>query len=261
MFIFNSNEIKLMLFNITNKIIIVTGGNSGIGLTISKSLIKFGAVVIRLDKKFKSKTFNVIKKNVTNLDIEIDLSDTKKIPNLLKKIKKNFKRIDGLINCHGITKEINNNTDLSKNFDETINNNLKSTFVLSSLVCKQMSKKNGGSVVNITSLGAHLGFPNNPSYQMSKAGVRQLTKSLAIDWGKKLVRVNNICPGYIKSTMTMKSYKNSRTYKKRLDRMMLNRWGTPEDIVGATIFLISDASSYITGSDIYVDGGWVAKGL
>ena len=77
-----------MLFNITNKIIIVTGGNSGIGLTISKSLIKFGAVVIRLDKKFKSKTFNVIKKNVTNLDIEIDLSDTKKIPNLLKKIKK-----------------------------------------------------------------------------------------------------------------------------------------------------------------------------
>ena len=75
------------------------------------------------------------------------------------------------------------------------------------------------------------------------------------------MRVNNICLGYIKSTMTMKSYKNSQTYKKRLDRMMLNRWGVPEDIIGATIFLISDASSYITGSDIYVDGGWIAKGL
>ena len=250
-----------MIFDIRNKTIIVTGGNSGIGLVISKSLIEYGAAVIRLDKKFNSKTFKVLKKNKSNLDIEIDLSDTKKIPKLLKNIKQNFNKIDGLINCHGITKEIDVNTDLSENFDETINNNLKSTFVLSSLVCKQMSKKNGGSVVNITSLGAHLGFPNNPSYQMSKAGVRQLTKSLAIDWGKKLVRVNNICPGYIKSTMTMKSYKNSRTYKKRLDRMMLNRWGTPEDIVGATIFLISDASSYITGSDIYVDGGWVAKGL
>ena len=216
-----------MIFDIRNKTIIVTGGNSGIGLVISKSLIEYGAAVIRLDKKFNSKTFKVLKKNKSNLDIEIDLSDTKKIPKLLKNIKQNFNKIDGLINCHGITKEIDVNTDLSENFDETINNNLKSTFVLSSLVCKQMSKKNGGSVVNITSLGAHLGFPNNPSYQMSKAGVRQLTKSLAIDWGKKLVRVNNICPGYIKSTMTMKSYKNSRTYKKRLDRMMLNRWGTP----------------------------------
>ena len=90
-----------MIFDITNKIIIVTGGNSGIGLEISKNLIKFGALVIRLDKKFKSETFNVIQKNISNLDIEIDLSDTKKIPKLLKNIKKKFKRIDGLINCHG----------------------------------------------------------------------------------------------------------------------------------------------------------------
>ena len=250
-----------MIFDIKNKIIIVTGGNSGIGLIISKSLIEFGAVVIRLDKKFNSETLNTKKNSLSSLDIQIDLSDTKKIKKLVKDIIKKFNKIDGLINCHGITKEISGKTDLSKNFDKTINNNLKSTFILSSLVCEQMSKKNGGSVVNITSLGAHLGFPNNPSYQMSKAGVRQLTKSLAIDWGKKLVRVNNICPGYIKSTMTMKSYKNSQTYKKRLDRMMLNRLGVPEDIIGATIFLISDASSYITGSDIYVDGGWIAKGL
>ena len=124
-----------------------------------------------------------------------------------------------------------------------------------------MSKTKGGSIVNITSLGAHLGFPRNPSYQMSKAGIRQLTKSLALDWGKKSVRVNNVCPGYIKSNMTLKSYKNAKAHKARLDRMMLNRWGTQEDIVGAVIFLISDASSYITGSDIFVDGGWTSRGL
>ena len=87
---------------------------------------------------------------------------------------------------------------------------------------------------------------------MSKAGMRQLTKSLALDWGKSSIRVNNICPGYIKSTMTMKSYNNVKANKKRLDRMMLNRWGTQEDIVGAAIFLMSDASSYITGTDIYL---------
>ena len=251
-----------MIFDIKNKVIIVTGGNSGIGLMISKYLIQYQAKVIRLDKKFLDKsTKKKIKNSLGSLDIKIDLSDIKKIPKILNKIKNKFNRIDGLVNCHGITKEIKNDKNLSKNFEETINNNLKSTFFLSSLVCKIMAKKNTGSIINITSLGAHLGFPKNPSYQISKAGVRQLTKSLAVDWGKKSVRVNNICPGYIKSTMTMKSYKNAKANKQRLDRMMLGRWGTQEDIVGAVIFLMSDASSYITGSDIYIDGGWTNKGL
>lgn len=251
-----------MIFDIKNKVIIVTGGNSGIGLMISKYLIQYQAKVIRLDKKFLDKSKKKkIKNSLGSLDIKIDLSDIKKIPKILNKIKNKFNRIDGLVNCHGITKEIKNDKNLSKNFEETINNNLKSTFFLSSLVCKIMAKKNTGSIINITSLGAHLGFPKNPSYQISKAGVRQLTKSLAVDWGKKSVRVNNICPGYIKSTMTMKSYKNAKANKQRLDRMMLGRWGTQEDIVGAVIFLMSDASSYITGSDIYIDGGWTNKGL
>ena len=124
-----------MIFVVRNKTIIVTGGNLGIVLLILKNLI------------LKRSKF---KKNKSNLDIEIDLSDTKKIQKFLNNIKQNFNKIDGLINCHEITMEIDVNTDLSENFDETINNNLKSTYVLSSLVCEQMSKKSG-SVVNITS--------------------------------------------------------------------------------------------------------------
>ena len=251
-----------MIFDIRNKVIIVTGSNSGIGKLISKFLLEYGAKVIRIDKRFSNASKKkLLKSNPLSFDIKLDLSEVKKIPLNLKFIQKKFKKIDGLINCHGITKEIKNNKKLVQNFDETINNNLKSTFIISSLACELMSKNKTGSVVNITSLGAHLGFPNNPSYQMSKAGIRQLTKSLAVDWGKSSIRVNNICPGYIKSTMTMKSYKNAKAKKKRLDRMMLNRWGTQEDIIGAAIFLISDASSYITGTDIYVDGGWTSKGL
>ena len=251
-----------MIFDIRNKVIIVTGSNSGIGKLISKFLLEYGAKVIRIDKRFSNASKKkLLKSNPLSFDIKLDLSEVKKIPLNLKFIQKKFKKIDGLINCHGITKEIKNNKKLVQNFDETINNNLKSTFIISSLACELMSKNKTGSVVNITSLGAHLGFPNNPSYQMSKAGIRQLTKSLAVDWGKSSIRVNNICPGYIKSTMTMKSYKNAKAKKKRLDRMMLNRWGTQEDIIGAAIFLMSDASSYITGTDIYVDGGWTSKGL
>ena len=122
-------------------------------------------------------------------------------------------------------------------------------------------RKSGGSIINITSLGAELGFPNNPIYQASKAALRQLTKSIAVDYGKYGIRANNVCPGYILTDMTRKSYNDPKLKAERDRRMILPRWGKPEDIVGACIFLASDASSYITGSTIYVDGGWTARGL
>ncbi len=124
-----------------------------------------------------------------------------------------------------------------------------------------MASKGSGSIVNITSLGSELAFPDNPSYQMSKAGLKQLSKSIARDWGAKGIRANNICPGYMKTSMTEKSFNSPELKAARSERMILPRWGEPEDLVGAAIFLLSKASSYITGSDIYVDGGWVAKGL
>ncbi|MDA9772570.1 SDR family oxidoreductase, partial [Amylibacter sp.] len=113
---------------------------------------------------------------------------------------------------------------------------------------------------NITSLGAELGFPDNPSYQMSKAGLRQLTKALARDWGEFGIRANNICPGYIKTAMTTKSFNDIKLNKQRSDNTLLKRWGEPEDLIGPALFLVSDASSYMTGTDIYVDGGWTANG-
>ena len=139
--------------------------------------------------------------------------------------------------------------------------NLIAAYNLSNKVCKIMSKRKKGSIINITSLAAERGFIGNPSYQVSKAGLKQLTKALACDWGQKNIRINNVCPGYIKTPMTMRSFKNSNLKKKRDTRMILKRWGEPKDLVGPCIFLASDSSSYITGSDIFVDGGWLAKGL
>jgi NAD(P)-dependent dehydrogenase (short-subunit alcohol dehydrogenase family) len=124
-----------------------------------------------------------------------------------------------------------------------------------------MSKKRSGSVINVTSLGSELAFPGNPSYQVSKAALRQLSKALSIDFGKYGIRINNVCPGYILTSMTEKSYGNKKLREERSRRMILNRWGKPEDLVGPCIFLASKASSYMTGTDVYVDGGWLAKGL
>ena len=122
-------------------------------------------------------------------------------------------------------------------------------------------KKTGGSIINITSLNAELAFPNNPAYVAFKGGLKQLTKALALDLGQYNIRVNNIGPGYMKTDMTKKSWLNPKLRKARTSRILLNRWGEKEDIVGPCIFLASDASKYVTGHDLYVDGGWLANGL
>jgi NAD(P)-dependent dehydrogenase (short-subunit alcohol dehydrogenase family) len=140
--------------------------------------------------------------------------------------------------------------------------NTTSYFELSKISLKYMKKnKMGGSIINFTSIGGFLGFPNNPAYCASKGAVQQLTKSLAVDLSKFNIRVNNIVPGYIKTPMNIKSWKNKIEKKRRAERTILGRWGNTKDLIGATIFLSSEASSYITGTDIVVDGGWLSKGF
>jgi NAD(P)-dependent dehydrogenase (short-subunit alcohol dehydrogenase family) len=239
------------MLDITNKNIIITGSGRGIGLDLATAISHLGAKVIRIDKKFLkgSRKFD---------DFKFDLKNLKKISSLFSKIRKKYKKIDGLVNNAGVT--FHNNFSL-KSTQKTLNINLLSHFELIKAVCPIMAKNKKGSIINITSLGSDLGFPSNPSYQMSKAGLKQLSKSVAIDWGNKGIRCNSIKPGYIETSMTKKSKSNSKEYKKRLDRMILKRWGRPSDLVGAIVFLLSDHSSYITGTEIIIDGGWSIKGL
>jgi NAD(P)-dependent dehydrogenase (short-subunit alcohol dehydrogenase family) len=239
------------LFNLKKKNIIITGSNSGIGLELSRSLIKNRANIIRIDLKFNTK--------LKSFDYTCDLKKKDDIANIFKKIKKKFKLVSGLVNCIGISIDSNNPYEDMIYYDETLNTNLKSVYMTTAEACKILKKNS--SVINLTSLGAEQSFPNNPAYQISKSGLRQLTKSFARDYSKFGIRFNNICPGYIKTKMTIKSYLNSKKKKIRSDRMLINRWGKTSDLVGPTIFLLSNASNYITGSDIYVDGGWMAKGI
>jgi gluconate 5-dehydrogenase len=124
-----------------------------------------------------------------------------------------------------------------------------------------MQLNGGGSIINVTSIGSVLGFPDNPAYVASKGGLRLLTKALAMDLASYSIRVNNLAPGYIRTDMTKSSFEDPVRYAERLQGMIIKRWGNPEDLAGAAIFLASDASAYITGIDLFVDGGWTAKGL
>ena len=124
-----------------------------------------------------------------------------------------------------------------------------------------LTQSDSPSVINITSLNAKLAFPNNPAYVASKSALAGLTRSFALDYGKLGIRVNNVAPGYIKTDMTGESWTDESKRKKRQERTMLGRWGSVQDLVGPVVFLASDASSYITGQTIYVDGGWSVKGF
>ena len=248
------------LFSVKNKIVIITGSGRGIGRTFALNMAKRSAITYCFDIKFPNK----IPKDLSNnlFHIKCDLTNKKKFDNECKKIFNRHKKIDVLINNLGISLPgKNEQTYLEKNWDQTLKINLTVAFNCSQTVMKLMLKKKNGSIINITSINAELGFPNNPAYIASKGGLKMLGKSMAKDLGKYGIRVNNLGPGYFKTLMNQNSWKNLKTRKARTIRTMLDRWGEIDELVGPCIFLASDASKYVTAQDLYVDGGWTANGL
>jgi len=248
------------LFSVKNKIVIITGSGRGIGRTFALNMAKRSAITYCFDIKFPNK----IPKDLSNnlFHIKCDLTNKKKFDNECKKIFNRHKKIDVLINNLGISLPgKNEQTYLEKYWDQTLKINLTVAFNCSQTVMKFMLKKKNGSIINITSINAELGFPNNPAYIASKGGLKMLGKSMAKDFGKYGIRVNNLGPGYFKTLMNQNSWKNLKTRKARTIRTMLDRWGEIDELVGPCIFLASDASKYVTAQDLYVDGGWTANGL
>jgi len=244
------------IFSIFDKKVLVTGGIGDIGFSITKGLVDAGARVSVFDCKKNERSFKEINY------FRVDLTCREAVNKCFKEFIKMSGGIDILVNIAGITIEGHSKDYLWENWQKTIDINLSAVFYLIQKVANEMiSRKIKGSIINITSLSAMFGFPNNPAYVASKGGLNQLTKALAYDFGKYGIRVNNIGPGYIKTKMTEKSWNNLRERKRRKDRTILGRWGKPDDLVGPIIFLASEASRYITGQDIYVDGGWTVKGI
>jgi len=248
------------IFSIKNKIIIITGAGRGIGHMFATSMAKQDAYVYCFDINFPTNVPAKLSKNL--FYVKCDLTDSKNFLINCKQIYSKHKKIDVLINNLGVTfPNISKNSYSKKDWNKTIEINLTTSFNCSQIIMQFMKKHKSGSIINITSINAEFGFPNNPAYIASKGGLKMLGKSMAKDWGKFGIRVNNLGPGYFKTNMNKKSWNNLKTRKARTIRTLLNRWGETQELVGPCIFLASDASSYVTGQDIYVDGGWSSNGL
>lgn len=250
-------------FSLDGKVAIVTGAARGNGKAIVEGLLGAGATVYSVDilRSELEETVRVLKSERAK-QIVADLSVRADLDMIAPLVVKNEGRIDILVNNAGMTVVQSSESHTEEDWDKVFLVNLKAPFLLSQQVARFMIEKGeGGSIINITSLGAELGLGSVPGYTASKGGLKQLTKTFAADWAKYRIRVNNIGPGYMRTDMTKRSYADPELKKKRDDRIMLDRWGESEDLAGPAVFLASDASAYITGQDIYVDGGWLAKGV
>ena len=252
------------LFSLSGKVAIVTGGNRGLGKGISQALLEAGATVVIVGTNIERTKAAVTEFKTQKLDahtFQCDIADSKEINALTDHVQKSHGRLDILVNNAGITQgaPIAEYTDQA--WDLTLKIDLHAPFALTRALSPLMETCGGGSIINITSLSAERGFAGNPAYAAAKGGLRQLTKALADELATKGIRVNSIGPGYMRTDMTSQSWENPERRAKLTEKTMLGRWGMPDDLAGVTILLASDASSYITGQEIYVDGGWLAKGM
>ena len=245
------------IFSIKNKVIIITGGGKGIGHDLAINMTKRGAYVYAVDIKFQ----NADHDNKFLFQSKCDIINYKKFEKICDKIFKKYKKIDVLINCAGVSlsEQKQNKIYPMERWLTTMNVNLTAAFNCSQSVIKYMIKNSTGSIINITSIAAEQGFPRNPAYTASKGGLKMLGKALAKDWGKFGIRINNLGPGFIKTDIMKKRYNDKKPRKPREELTLLGRGGEKDELVGPCIFLASDASRFMTGQDLYIDGGWLAN--
>tara|TARA_B110000483_G_scaffold239269_1_gene317458 strand:+ start:1050 stop:1811 length:762 start_codon:yes stop_codon:yes gene_type:complete len=242
------------------KIYIVTGGFSGIGLSICGNLLHNNHQVVSIGKTPKKllnlkKKFKKYKKNFD--PIICNLESENEIKNLKMYLNKKYTKIDGLVNNAGINPSRNNILRTSLNdWNKTLNVNLTGVFLITKHIISNL--KNNSSIVNISSVAAK-GMKNRISYSTSKAGLIGFTKSLAIDFAKRKIRVNCLLPGYVKTNLVKNYLRNlsANETKELVEKHALNQLGEPQDISEIVNFLLSEKSKWMTGSIINIDGGYL----
>ena len=252
----------LELFRFDGKTAIVTGSARGLGREIALSLAQSGCSLVLADIVYPEETAKQIREIGSHcVSIRVDVSDEIEVKNLVRKVLDKYEKVDILVNNAGISQLSYTPTeDLPvEEWDKIIRVNLKGTFLCCKYIGKQMIESGGGSIINISTTAGITGVSRAPAYCASKAGVVLLTKSLALEWAKYHIRVNAIAPHYLETELTEGLRASEKVYDGLIKQIPMKRFGKPEDIIGAVLLLSSPASSYITGSVIVVDGGFLAQ--
>ena len=249
------------MFDIKDKVAIVTGANTGLGQAICVAYAKAGAKVLGVARRSCAETKAKIDAigGIFN-ECTADLSSTTPIDNIIKTAIDLYGTVDILVNNAGIIKRADAVDVTEEDWDSVINVNQKVVFFLSQAFAKVVFAQNKkGKIINIASMLSYQGGIRVPAYCASKRAVIGFTRSLCNEWASKGINVNGIAPGYMETNNTEQIRSDSKRNDAILERIPQGRWGRPEDIAGAAIFLASEASDYINGFTIAVDGGWLAR--
>jgi len=250
-------------FRIDGKLALVTGSSRGIGLAVAKGLAEAGADIIALGSKPWAKG-SELEQSLTALGrkffaYDCDLSNRDSIYSFLKKLNADHPRIDILVNNAGNILREPAAEHRDEYWDNIIDINLNAPFILTREIGKKMIENGGGKIVFTCSLLSFQGGINVPGYAASKGAIASLLKAFANEWAKHGVNVNGVAPGYISTDNTAALREDKDRSASILARIPANRWGTPEDLAGAYVYLCSPAADYVHGTILTVDGGWMGR--
>nr|WP_275980162.1 glucose 1-dehydrogenase [Halalkalibacter alkaliphilus] len=251
----------MSIFNIESKVALVTGGNRGVGKAIALAFADAGVNVIIVSRSGNAGEVvkEVTDRGVKCVSIQHDIGDINRVDELVDKAYSTFGKVDILVNNAGVQRRSPSVEFSEEDWDFVHQVNTKAVFFLCQAFGKKMLEVNEGKIINLASLLSFQGGFTVPAYAASKGAVAQLTKSLSNEWASQGVNVNAVAPGYIATDMNEALINDEKRSKEILGRIPAGRWGKPEDIAGAVVFLATPAANYIHGEILVVDGGWMGR--
>jgi gluconate 5-dehydrogenase/2-deoxy-D-gluconate 3-dehydrogenase len=251
------------MFSLDGKVALVVGGSGALGKAITLGFAEAGADVIPASRNLENNrglAEEIHALGRRSFATSVDATDRAQMRELLEKIATEFGHIDILVNMAGtlFKKPMFELTD--EEWDKTMSVNLKSMFVTGTVVAEKMRDQGGGTIINCASMGSFLGVKRSSAYCASKGGVVQLTKVMAIEWAPYNIRVNAVAPGWFKTPLNEMFLSRPEVQEAICSRTPLGRYGKPEDLIGAHVFLASEASAFVTGAVLPVDGGYLSYG-